>query len=220
MNSKIMKGGAAIALSIAAFLFHIHAANAGTYEISVDYVTIDGGSFERKGIGYNGKSPGPVLRFKEGENVTIKVKNNLDDPTSIHWHGLILPYQMDGVPTISFEGIKPGETFTYSFPVVQSGTYWFHSHSGFQEPNGAYGSIVIEPKKRETFLYDRDYVVQLTDAHPHSGARIMRNLKSMADYYNRKQQTVFDFFSDAKKNGLNSALKDRMDWGRHADDGQ
>ncbi|MFV8572533.1 copper resistance system multicopper oxidase [Marinobacter sp. SBS5] len=186
---------------------------AGEYNLTVDRVTIDTGDFIKEGIGYNGKSPGPVLRFKEGEDVKINVTNNLDEMTSIHWHGLILPFQQDGVPGISFPGIKAGETFTYEFPVVQAGTYWFHSHSGFQEPDGAFGSIIIEPKGREPFRYDREYVIQLTDKHPHTGDRIMRNLKMMPDYYNREQQTVGEFFSDAKKNGLINTLKDRMDWG-------
>ena len=186
---------------------------AGVYNLTVDKVMIDTGSFTKEGIGYNGASPGPVLRFNEGENVTINVKNNLDDTTSIHWHGLILPYHQDGVPTISYDGIKPGETFTYNFPISQSGTYWFHSHSGFQEPDGAYGAIVIKPKKRDPFRYDRDYVVQLTDKHPHSGARIMRNLKTMPDYYNRQQQTLGDFFSDSAKNGFGATMSDRMAWG-------
>ena len=188
-------------------------AEAGVYDLTVDPVVIDTGTFKKDGIGYNGASPGPVLRFTEGEDVTINVTNNLDESTSIHWHGLILPYQMDGVPTISYNGIKPGETFTYKFPVVQSGTYWFHSHSGFQEPDGAYGAIVIKPKKREPFRYDRYYVVQLTDKHPHSGARIMRNLKMMPDYYNRQQQTFGDFIDDAAKMGFAAALADRMAWG-------
>lgn len=188
-------------------------AEAGEYNITVDNVTIDTGDFKKEGIGYNGASPGPVLRFKEGENVVINVTNNLDEMTSIHWHGLILPYQQDGVPTISYDGIKPGETFTYRFPVVQSGTYWFHSHSGFQEPDGAYGAIVIEAKAREPFRYDRDYVVQLTDKHPHSGARIMRNLKMMPDYYNRQQQTLGDFLSDSSENGLDVTIADRKAWG-------
>ena len=189
------------------------AGHAKTYDLTVDPVTIDTGDFTRSGIGYNGTSPGPVLRFKEGEEVTINVTNNLDTDTSIHWHGLILPYRMDGVPTISYDGIKPGETFTYNFPIAQAGTYWFHSHSGFQEPDGAYGAIIIEPKGREPFRYDREYVVQLTDAHPHSGSRIMRNLKMMPDYYNRQQQTLGDFFSDVIKNGFDATVKDRMDWG-------
>jgi len=186
---------------------------AGEYNLTVDRVTIDTGEFIRQGVGYNGASPGPVLRFKEGEDVVINVTNNLSEMTSIHWHGLILPYQQDGVPNISYPGIKPGETFTYRFPIVQSGTYWFHSHSPFQEPDGAYGAIVIEPKGREPFRFDREYVVQLTDAHPHSGARIMRNLKLMPDYYNRKQRTIGDFFKDAEKMGFDAALRDRLDWG-------
>ncbi|MBO0334928.1 multicopper oxidase domain-containing protein [Sneathiella sp. CAU 1612] len=139
--------------------------------------------------------------------------NNLDESTSIHWHGLILPFQMDGVPKISYPGIAPGETFTYKFPIIQSGTYWFHSHSGFQEPDGAYGSIVIEPEKRDPFRFDKDYVVQFTDTHPHSGKRIFRNLKMSADYYNRQQQTIGDFFSDVSKNGLKATIDDRMAWG-------
>jgi len=188
-------------------------AEAGTYNLTVDEVEIDTGDFKKTGIGYNGKSPGPVLKLTEGEDVVINVTNNLDETTSIHWHGLILPYQMDGVPDISYKGIEPGETFTYKFPVIQSGTFWFHSHSGFQEPDGAYGAITIAPKRREPFRYDRDYVVQLTDKHPHSGSRIMRNLKMMPDYYNRKQQTVGDFFSDVKKNGLSETVDDRMSWG-------
>ena len=189
------------------------AAQAGTYDLTVDQVTIDTGEFKRTGIGYNGASPGPVLRFQEGEDVVINVTNNLSESTSIHWHGLILPYQQDGVPKISYDGIAPGETFTYRFPIVQSGTYWFHSHSGFQEPDGAYGAIVIEPKGREPFKYDREYVVQLTDAHPHSGNRIMRNLKMSPDYYNRKQRTFGDFLTDVDKMGLDQALADRKAWG-------
>lgn len=186
---------------------------AGEYRLSVDEVTIDTGDFRKQGIGYNGASPGPVLRFREGEDVTIHVTNNLDEPTSVHWHGLILPYQMDGVPGLSYPGIAPGETFTYRFPIKQSGTYWFHSHSGFQEPDGAYGAIIIEPNGREPFRYDREYVVQLTDKHPHSGDRIMRNLKSSADYYNRQQQTVGDFWRDSQEHGLAATLKDRLMWG-------
>ncbi|MDN6318944.1 MAG: copper resistance system multicopper oxidase [Marinobacter sp.] len=186
---------------------------AGECNLTVDRVEIDTGEFVKEGIGYNGESPGPVLRFKEGEEVSINVTNNLDEMTSIHWHGIILPFQQDGVPGISFPGIKPGETFTYKFPITQSGTYWFHSHSGFQEPEGAFGSIIIEPKDREPFRYDREYVVQLADKHPHSSERVMRNLKVTPDYYNRDQQTVGEFFSDASENGFLSTVKDRLAWG-------
>ena len=186
----------------------------GEYALTVDRVMIDVGSFQKPGIGYNGASPGPVLRFKEGEEVVIRVTNNLDEMTSIHWHGLVLPFQMDGVPGISYPGIAPGETFVYRFPIKQSGTYWFHSHSGFQEPDGAYGAIVIEPQGREPYRYDRDYVVQLTDKHPHSGDRIMRNLKMMPDYYNRQQQTVASFWADSERDGLATTLGDRLMWGQ------
>lgn len=200
---------------VAGFLFSLLPAlvTAGEYDLTVDRVEIDTGEFVKQGIGYNGASPGPVLRFKEGETVRINVTNNLDEVTSIHWHGLILPFEQDGVPGISFPGIRPGDTFTYEFPIVQAGTYWFHSHSGFQEPDGAYGAIVIEPEGREPFRYDREYVIQLTDKHPHSGDRIMRNLKMMPDYYNRQQQTVGEFFSDASEQGLLTTLRDRMAWG-------
>ncbi len=186
---------------------------AGEYNLTVDPVEIDTGEFSRSGIGFNGASPGPVLRFREGEEVTINVTNNLDQDTSVHWHGLILPYQQDGVPKISYPGIAPGETFTYRFPITQSGTYWFHSHSGFQEPDGAYGAIIIEPEEREPYRFDREYVIQLADAHPHSGDRIMRNLKMMPDYYNRQQRTLLDFFDDAEEKGVDAALRDRGDWG-------
>lgn len=188
-------------------------ASAGEYNITVDRVTIDTGDFVRSGVGYNGSPLPPTLRFNEGEDVVINVTNNLDEPTSIHWHGLILPFDQDGVPGISYPGIAPGETFTYRFPIVQNGTYWFHSHTGFQEPDGAYGALIIDNKDREPYRYDREYVIQLADTHPHSGDRIMRNLKLMPDYYNRKQRTLLDLFSDAEEDGLASAIENRRMWG-------
>nr|WP_275041744.1 copper resistance system multicopper oxidase [Leisingera sp. ANG-M1] len=200
--------GAALALSAAA------AAQAGTYDITVDKIRIDAGDFRKSGVGYNNSQTPTILRFREGEEVTLNVTNNLREDTSIHWHGLILPFDQDGVPEISFDGIKPGETFTYKFPIVQAGTYWFHSHSGFQEPDGAYGAIVIEPKRGETVRADRDYVVQLTDTHPHRGKRIMRNLKMSADYYNRSQRSLQDLIEDSGSMGLKAALEDRKMWGR------
>ena len=191
----------------------IGSAWAETYNISVDRVSVDTGDFRKAGIGYNGKSTPTILRFQEGEDVTINVTNNLSEDTSVHWHGLILPFDQDGVPGISYPGIAPGETFTYRFPIKQSGTYWFHSHSGLQEPDGAYGAIIIEPKGREPYRYDREYVVQLADPHPHQANRIMRNLKMMPDYYNRQQRTLMDFFSDAQDKGLGATLSDRSAWG-------
>ena len=186
----------------------------GTYDITVDKVRINTGKFKKTGVGYNNSSIPTILRFKEGEEVTINVKNNLNEYTSIHWHGLILPFRMDGVPGISFNGIAPGETFTYRFPITQAGTYWFHSHSGFQEPDGAYGAIVIEPRGGERVRADRDYVVQLADNHPHSGKKIMRNLKRMPDYYNRSQRTLQTLIKDSRADSLQAALQERGMWGR------
>lgn len=200
--------------SVALALSATTAAIAGTYNITVDKIRIDAGDFRKTGVGYNKSQTPTILRFKEGENVTLNVTNNLRQDTSIHWHGLILPFDQDGVPKISFAGIKPGETFTYNFPITQAGTYWFHSHSGFQEPDRAYGAIVIEPKGGETVRADRDYVVQLTDTHPHRGERIMRNLKMSADYYNRSQRTAQDLIKDSGEMGLKAALEDRKMWGR------
>ncbi|QIG54517.1 copper resistance system multicopper oxidase [Altererythrobacter sp. BO-6] len=139
----------------------------------------------------NGTVPGPLIRLREGQNVRLHVTNNLDEDSSIHWHGLLLPFQFDGVPGVSFPGIKPGETFTYEFPIRQNGTYWWHSHSGLQEQAGHYGPIVIEPAEPDP-RYDRDYVVLLsefTPIHPHE---IMRKLKVGEHYFNRSMQTATD----------------------------
>jgi CopA family copper-resistance protein len=160
----------------------------------------------------NGSMPGPTLRFREGDTVTIRVTNRLAVESSIHWHGIILPYQMDGVPGVSFPGIAPGETFTYQFKIVQSGTYWYHSHSAMQEQKGMLGAIVIDPARGETIRTDRDYIVQLsdwTDENPH---RILSKLKMQGDYYNFNQPTVADFFRDVGSMGLSAALAKREMW--------
>ena len=186
---------------------------AADYRLTVDTVQIDTGTFTRLGIGYNMATPGPVLHFREGDEVTIHVTNRLAESTSVHWHGLIVPYDQDGVPGLSYGGIAPGTTFTYRFPIVQHGTYWFHSHTGLQEHDGAYGAIIIAPKTPDAVQVDRDYVVQLTDAHPHAGKRIMRHLKMTPEYYNRQQRTLLDFLRDVKDRGLSASLADRRVWG-------
>jgi CopA family copper-resistance protein len=160
----------------------------------------------------NGQISGPTLVWKEGDTITLHVTNKLKTSSSIHWHGIILPYQMDGVPGITFDGIAPGETFTYTFKVRQHGTYWYHSHSGFQEQTGLYGAIVILPKKREPFSYDRDYVVQLSDWSDENPNTIYKKLKQMSDYYNFSQRTVGTFIDEVKNKGLSKAFSDRKMW--------
>lgn len=154
----------------------------------------------------NGSVPGPVLRWREGEDVTIRVTNRLDEPTSIHWHGIILPANMDGVPGISFGGIAPGATFTYRFPVKQSGTYWYHSHSELQEQAGMYAPIIIEPAHREPYRYDREYMVMLadwTDEDPHT---VFAKLKKQSGYYNFNKRTASDFFRDVAEKGWGATI--------------
>lgn len=160
----------------------------------------------------NGSIPAPTLKFREGDEVTIRVTNKLKVPTSIHWHGIILPYQMDGVPGISFDGIAPGETFTYQFKLEQSGTYWYHSHSGFQEMTGMYGALIIEPREGEIYPVDRDFIVQLSDWTDEDPMRVFNKLKIQSDLYNFNQPTVGDFFSDIANGGLGLALDKRRMW--------
>ena len=159
----------------------------------------------------NGSIPAPTLRLREGDEVTIKVTNRLSVPTSIHWHGIILPYQMDGVPGISFEGIAPGETFTYQFKLQQSGTYWYHSHSGFQEMTGMYGALIIEPRE-EVIRSDRDHVVLLSDWTDQDPMKVFGKLKVQGDIYNINQPTVGDFFRDVSTLGLSGAIDKRQMW--------
>ena len=125
----------------------------------------------------NGTIPGPIIRLQEGQQATLRITNRLGESTSIHWHGLLLPAAMDGVPGVSFAGIEPGTTFTYRFPVKQSGTYWYHSHSGGQEMQGMYAPMIIDPLKPEPFQYDREYVVVLSDWSFESPEALLSNLK-------------------------------------------
>ncbi|MGH8327904.1 MAG: copper resistance system multicopper oxidase, partial [Steroidobacteraceae bacterium] len=162
----------------------------------------------------NGQLPGPVLRWREGTTVTLRVTNRLPVQTSIHWHGIIVPFQMDGVPGISFPGIAPGETFVYRFPVRQSGTYWYHSHSHFQEQTGPYGPLVIEPAGPDRIQSDRDYVVMLNDWTDLEPERIFAILKEHSGYFNYNELTLPDFVHDASMLGLRGALKAREMWDR------
>ncbi len=209
---RVLLKSAAI-VGVASALFGAVPTLAGTYDLTIGETIINVSGTEQTALGINGMVPGPTLRFKEGEDLVINVTNTLDEDTSIHWHGLILPFTEDGVPGISFDGIKPGATHTYRFPAQQNGTYWFHSHSGLQEQSGVYGSIVIEPEGREPFRYDRDYVVVLSDWHDTKPEKILANLKKQSDYYNYNQRTLMTFFDDVSEKGFGAALSDRADWG-------
>ncbi|WP_339900454.1 copper resistance system multicopper oxidase [uncultured Gilvimarinus sp.] len=160
----------------------------------------------------NGSIPAPTLRFKEGDEVTIRVTNRLPVSTSIHWHGIILPFQMDGVPGISFKGIAPGQTFVYRFKLQQSGTYWYHSHSGFQEMTGMYGALIIEPKDGERHASDQDHIIQLSDWTDEAPMSAFRKLKVQSDVYNFSQPTFFDFTRDVANMGFKEALEKREMW--------
>lgn len=157
----------------------------------------------------NGTLPAPLIRLREGQNARLTVTNTLDEDTSIHWHGLLLPFQMDGVPGVSFPGIKTGETFVYEFPVIQSGTYWYHSHSNLQEAMGHYGPLVIDPAGADPVAYDREHVLVLSDwsfLHPH---QILDRLKKSPGYFNRQRTTLAGLIDGSDRMGL----EERRMWG-------
>ncbi len=181
-------------------------------EIGHTRVTIDGRP--GKATTVNGQLPAPLLRWREGDDIVVRVTNRLAEDTSIHWHGLLVPFQMDGVPGVSFPGIKPGETFVYRFRVPQSGTYWYHSHSGLQEQLGHYGPIIIEPRGVDPVEFDREYVVVLSDWTFTDPWRVFAKLKKMSSVFNFQRRTVGDLLRDASKDGLRKAFGKRRMWGR------
>ena len=186
------------------------------YDLTIGYspIRIDG----RKGLstGINGTVPGPLVHLREGDDVVLDVTNRLMDTehASIHWHGILVPFRMDGVPGVNFSGIPPGETYRYRYRLEQAGTYWYHSHSRFQEQTGAYGPLIIDPKDGEPFDYDRDYPVVLSDWSFEDPETIFRHINLMDHYYNFQQRTVGDFFDDVGERGFVNTLADRMAWGR------
>ena len=187
--------------------------HAGTeFDLTIAQTLVNFTGNPRLATTVNGSIPSPTLRWREGDTVTIRVTNRLAEDTSIHWHGILLPFQMDGVPGISFKGIAPGETFTYRFKVMQAGTYWYHSHSGMQEQLGMYGAIIIDPAGSDPIRSDRDYVVQLSDWTDENPVRVMEKLKMQSDYYNYNQPTAVDFFRDVVREGLSEALDKRQMW--------
>ena len=184
------------------------------FDLDISEVPVNITGRRRMATVVNGQLPGPQLRMREGDEVTIRVRNRLSSTTSIHWHGLIVPADMDGVPGISFHGIAPGTTFTYRFKVNQSGTYWYHAHSRFQEQLGLYGSIVIEPRNGELHSADREHVLLLSDWTDRDPEAIYRTLKTQSGYYNFGKPTLADFIRDARRDGFDKARSERSMWNR------
>jgi CopA family copper-resistance protein len=187
--------------------------NVRQYDLTIGETVVRMDGRNAKAVTINGTVPGPVLRFREGEQAVIRVRNTLSEDTSIHWHGMILPPEMDGVPGLSFPGVRPGETFEYRFAINQAGTYWYHSHSGFQEQLGHYGSLIIEPAERSGPAYDREHVLVLSDWTFENPHRVMSRLKKQPDAYNFQRRTVMNFFRDVSRDGWSAAVNDRVMWG-------
>ncbi len=184
------------------------------FDLTIGTMAVDFTGHARSAIVVNRQLPAPILRWREGDTVTLRVRNTLPVTSSIHWHGILLPFRMDGVPGLSFPGIAPGETFTYRFPVRQTGTYWYHSHSGFQEQQGLYGPIVVEARDGAGVRADRDYVVMLSDWTDQNPDTILATLKRQSDYYNFGQPTALDFMRDVERIGIRAALARRRMWNR------
>jgi CopA family copper-resistance protein len=182
------------------------------FDLTIGELPVDFTGHRRIATVVNGQLPAPLLRWRQGDTVTLRVRNPLPVTSSIHWHGIILPADMDGVPGLSFAGIPPGGEYLYRFTVNQSGTYWYHSHSRFQEQTGLYGPIVIEPREGERHRTERDYVVMLNDWSDTEPERIYANLKKQSDYYNIGKPTVGDFMRDAHTGSARGALADRRMW--------
>jgi len=186
---------------------------AGTeFDLVVDESPVNFTGAPRLATTINGVSPAPTLRWREGDTVTIRVTNRLREPTSIHWHGILLPRSMAGVPGIRFDGIAAGTTFTYQFKVRQNGTYWYHSHSGMQEQTGMYGAIIIESAAGEHIKAERDHVVLLSDWTDENPMRVLAKIKAESDYYNMNRPTLLDFFRDVGREGFAAALDKRRMW--------
>ncbi|WP_349568861.1 copper resistance system multicopper oxidase [Azotobacter salinestris] len=182
------------------------------FELAIGEIPVNITGKPRTATVINGSLPGPTLRWREGDTVTLRVRNRLDEDTSIHWHGILLPANMDGVPGLSFDGIAPGGLYEYRFRVKQSGTYWYHSHSGFQEQTGVYGALIIDPREPEPFQYERDYVVMLSDWTDEDPARVLKKLKKQSDYYNFNKRTLGDFIKDVGEHGWAATVAERRAW--------
>ena len=183
------------------------------FDLKVDETSVNFTGASRRALTVNHSLPAPTLRWREGDTVTLRVSNLTGEDTSIHWHGILLPANMDGVPGLSFHGIAPGDSYLYRFKVRQAGTYWYHSHSGLQEQRGVYGALIIDPMERPPFQYDREHVVVLSDWTDEDPARVFAKLKKQSDYYNLNQRTLGALFSDIRNQGLGRTLSERLMWG-------
>ena len=184
------------------------------FDLTIDSLQVNFTGHRSVATAINGSVPGPTLRWTEGENVTIAVTNRLTKSTSIHWHGIRLPADMDGVPGLSFPGIAPGETFHYRMPVVQNGTYWYHSHSRFQEQTGLSGALIIAPQHKDPIESDKEYVIFLSDWTDTNPETLFSNLKEQSDYYNYHRLSLPNFLKSAQKKGLKKTFANRAAWGR------
>jgi len=183
-----------------------------SFDLIVDTLPVNLTGAARTAVAVNGQIPAPTLRMRQGDEVTIRVTNKLREQTSIHWHGLIIPADMDGVPGLSFGGIAPGTTFTYRYRVNQSGTYWYHSHSRFQEQVGLYGALVVERRGGERYQADREHVLLLSDWTDHDPEHIYATLKRQSDYYNFGKRTAANFVDDVRARGFPDTLAERRMW--------
>ncbi|ACO33430.1 MULTISPECIES: copper resistance system multicopper oxidase [Acidobacterium] len=188
---------------------------AGThFDLTIDTLPVNFTGRRARALAVNGSVPGPTLRWRQGDTVSIAVTNRMRVPTSVHWHSLRLPNPMDGVPGLTYRGIMPGETFHYRFPVLQNGTAWYHSHTRFQEQSGLSGAIIIDPRGTDPVQADRDYVIFLSDWTDTNPETVFSNLKENSDYYNYERITAGGFFHQAKQQGLGKAISARLAWAR------
>ncbi len=208
MNKKIVRFFANVFL-----LLSFGSVQAAEYQLDIrkETVNVTGEPLQR--ITVNHAFPAPTLNWKEGEDVVVRVTNHMDEPSSVHWHGLLVPPYMDGVKGFDgYPGIDPGKTFTYRFTIKQNGTYWYHAHTKGQEQDGLYGALILHPKNQEPVHADREYVVMFSDFNRETSDEIFSNLKKESDYYNKARRTVGDFSDDVKKKGFKLASQSAHDW--------
>ena len=183
------------------------------YDLAISRLGVEFSGDSADGRSINGMIPGPLLRLREGEEAILRVRNDLDEDTSLHWHGVLVPFDMDGTPGFSYDGIKPGETFTYRFRVRQGGTYWYHSHSGGQEQQGVYAPIIIDPAGEDPVQFDREHVIVLSDWTDEDPMEVLRNLKGNGAYYNYGKRTLPQLLKGLI-DSPGATIRDRTMWGR------